>query len=366
MKKVLFLMKFMKGGGAEHVLLNILNNIDYQRYSITLILVFNEGIYLNSIPKKVKVSYIFPKETDENNNMIIHHSEYIYKNNIKEKYDVEIAFLEGICTKILANSTQNSKKIAWVHVDLLNCHYTSFLYTSSKEEENIYQKFDEIIYVSKYVEKTFHKLFPSLKSKGKVLYNPLDINKIKLLSKEFNIVYNKTTLITIGRLTTQKGFDRLINAVSRLSKEMFDFQVIILGEGPQYDKLLKQIHLLRLDDYILLKGFKSNPYPYLLAADAFISSSRSEGLALVLCEALILKKTIIATDCSGVREALENGKYGCIVENSEDGIYYGIKKYLTEKFKYIIPESASSKFSIKNTMKEISKIINGNLPESRI
>lgn len=358
MKKILFMMKFLKGGGAEKVLLNILNNIDYKKYDVSLFLVFNEGIYFDKIPKNVKLFYIFEKETDENNKLIINDSKYIYKKYIKEKYDVEIAFLEGVCTKIIANSTQKSKKIAWVHVDLLNCHYTSFLYGSIKEEENNYNKFDQIIFVSKHVQKTFYQLFPSLESKGKVIYNPIDIKSIKNLSTKFKVQYSKTTFITIGRLTNQKGFDRLINAVSRLSKENFNFQVIILGEGPLYHQLHQQIHLLNLDDYVFLEGFKPNPYPYMLAASAFISSSRSEGLALVLCEALILKKTIIATDCSGVKEALDNGKNGYIVENSEEGIYYGLKKYLFENFEYNIPENVLSKFNLKNKLKEIDLVLN--------
>lgn len=366
MKRVLFLMKFMKGGGAERVLLNILNNIDYQKYNISLILVFNEGIYLNDIPKEVKVSYIFEKETNENNELIINQSKSIYLNNIRKNYDVEIAFLEGVCTKIISNSTQNSKKIAWVHVDLLNCHYTSFLYNSVQEEENVYQKFDEIIFVSKYVEKNFSILFPSLKLNGRVIYNPIDIDQIKKLSVEFNVSYNRTTFITIGRLTNQKGFDRLINSVSILSKENFDFQVIILGEGPQYNQLKKRIYTLKLEKYIYLEGFKSNPYPYLLAADAFISSSRSEGLALVLCEALILNKQIIATNCSGVKEALNYGKYGQIVENSESGIYFGIKKFLIGNPKYSIPDKAFSKFALKKALKQINELIDIDLPKSGI
>lgn len=367
MKNILFLMKSMQGGGAEKVLLNILKNMDYQKYNISLVLVFNEGIYLNDIPKNVKVSYIFEKETYENNQMIINQSKSVYLNNIKEDYDIEIAFLEGICTKIIGNSTQNSKKIAWVHVDLLNCHYTSSMYNSIQEEEDTYHQFDEIVFVSKYVKESFYKLFPSLNTKGRVLYNPIDIDQIKKLSKAFNVDYDKTTFITIGRLTNQKGFDRLINAVSKLSNENFNFQIIILGKGPKYNELKEQIHNLKLENYIFLKGFEANPYPYLLASNAFISSSRSEGLALVLCEALILNKQIIATNCSGVNEALDYGKYGHIIENSELGIYIGIKDFLINGSNYTISEKAFSKFSLKKSIEKICDLIdNISLPKSGI
>ena len=352
MKKVLFLMKFMKGGGAEKVLLNILENLDKTQFDITLMIVFNEGIYLNKIPHHINFKYMFENEDNRSNDLIKHYSHYIYNTFINEKYDVEIAFLEGICTKIISESTQLSKKIAWVHIDLLNCHYTKFLYNNLAEEETVYKKF-----VSKIVEKNFYQLFPLLNTKGEVLYNPIDIQNILHNSKKKNIHYKMKTFLSIGRLTDQKGFDRLIYATYRLSHHYQNFQVIILGEGPKYEKLEEQIKSLNMEKYVLLKGFKKNPYPYIRSADVFISSSRSEGLALVLCEALILNKTIIATDCSGVREALNNGEYGLIVENTEEGIYLGMKKYLDENFNFYIPKKIYEKFSIENTINKIENII---------
>lgn len=355
-KNILIMMKFLKGGGAEQVLLTILNQLNTEMYNITLFLVFNEGIYLNKVPKNVQLKYIFTEETHENNEMIKYHSKEIYQNYIKDKYDIEIAFLEGVSTKILAESTQNSKKIAWLHVDLYDCHYTQEFYESNKEEELVYKKFDQIIFVSRKVQNQFYKLFPALIGKGLVLYNPIDIEKIKELSKTHQVKYDKFTFISIGRLTKQKGFDRLIDSAFKLRQMGYDFQVVILGEGPDYAKLKSQIEYLKLDDVISLEGFKANPYPYLLASDIFISSSRSEGLALVLCEAMILKKKIIATNCSGVIEALANGEYGLIVENSESGIYNGMLKALKNEIHYNIPDKAVEKFELKNTIKLIESI----------
>ena len=124
---------------------------------------------------------------------------------------------------------------------------------------------------------------------------------------------------------------------------------------------------MELENYIFLKGFEPNPYPYLLASNAFISSSRSEGLALVLCEALILNKQIIATNCSGVNEALDYGKYGHIIENSELGIYIGIKDFLINGSNYTISEKAFSKFSLKKSIEKICDLIdNISLPKSGI
>lgn len=356
MTKILFLMKFLKGGGAEKVLLTILENIDYTKYQVSLGLIFNEGIYIPQIPKNVKLFYIFEKETIENHQWAYENAAELYRTYITEKYDIEIAFLEGLCTKIISKSPQLSKKIAWVHIDLYECHYTKYAYLSDIEEELAYQQFHEIIFVSQTVQKQFYKLFPNLSEKGKIIYNPLDVKSVAKMSNEFSIYFPKTTFLSIGRLTDQKGFDRLILATKDLIERGFDFKVIILGEGPKEHDLKQQINKLNLEHYIELLGFKENPYPYLLAADAFISSSRSEGLALVLCEAMILKKYIIATKCAGVAEALLDGAYGHIVENSQNGIYYGMYRYLTEKQQYNIDDFALEHFLIDYAMSKIYEL----------
>lgn len=358
MKKILFFMKFLKGGGAEKVLLTILQNLNCKKYDISLCVLFNEGIYIEQIPKNINYFYIFDKETTENHKWASENAKELYSQYITETYDIEIAFLEGICTKIISKSPQNSKKIAWVHIDLFNCHYTNYLYTSTQEEENVYLKYNQIVFVSQTVQYSFYKLFPKLYGRGTVIYNPININRILELSKEYSVEFTKTTFISIGRLTDQKGFDRLINATYRLIEQGFDFEVLILGEGPKENVLKSLVKQLCLQDIINFVGFKSNPYPYLLEADAFISTSRSEGLALVLCEALILKKEIIATNCSGVKEALADGKYGLIAENSEDGIFSAMYSFLNSQTHHRIPNSVTEKFSLEYAMEKIVELLN--------
>ena len=108
--------------------------------------------------------------------------------------------------------------------------------------------------------------------------------------------------------------------------------VDIIGEGPDYDILQKRIIENGLKNIVNLLGFKSNPYPYIQSSDVFISSSRAEGFSTVASEAVILGKPCIVTDCSGMRELFGiKGEYGYIVENSEDGIYNGMKAFLMNK-----------------------------------
>ena len=120
--KILFISNNLVGGGAEKVLLNLLEELNDPIYEITLLLIKNKGVYINDIPKHVKVKYMFDVSTGEavfpmEKDKLI---EY-YNSNIGNEFDVEIAFLEGPPTKLLAYSTnKKSMKIAWVHIDTVS------------------------------------------------------------------------------------------------------------------------------------------------------------------------------------------------------------------------------------------------------
>ena len=164
------------------------------------------------------------------------------------------------------------------------------------------------------------------------IYNPLDkddiLNKSKKPLGDSICIKNKVRFITIGRLVPQKGYDRLLQVVKRLVAEGFDFELWILGEGEQKASLNKYIKENSLEDRVKLLGFKSNPYKYLKACDCFICSSRSEGFSLVIAEAMILGLPVLSTYCSGPNELLDEGKYGILVENSDDGLYDGMERIL--------------------------------------
>lgn len=327
MKKILFLTNNMNGGGAEKVLLNILNALDKTQYNIDLLLVFNQGVYLNDIPANINTNYIFDEKTDEAINLIKYKANELCKKYIKDIfYDTVIAFLEGNATKILSYSNSCARKLAWIHIDLKERHYTSSSYLDLQEEIDCYQKYDKIAFVSAATQQAFYNLFGyDFKEKSIVLYNPIDVSAIVHDSNKQQIEKKHEFVICAsGRLTSQKGFDRLINAINRLVKNGYNLKLNILGSGFRKDELYHMICNYKLNNHISLMGFCKNPYPIMKASDLFVCSSRTEGYCLVICEALSLEIPVVSTDCTGVREALGNGDYGDIVENSEDGIYMGI------------------------------------------
>jgi glycosyltransferase involved in cell wall biosynthesis len=125
-------------------------------------------------------------------------------------------------------------------------------------------------------------------------------------------------VLGVGELGARKDFATLIRAVARV-RERRRCRLLIIGRGRQRDALLALGNELGFGDDLALPGFVENPYAYMRAADVFVSSSRYEGFANVVAEALAAGVPVVSTDCpSGPREILENGKYGRLVPVGDD------------------------------------------------
>lgn len=261
----------------------------------------------------------------------------IYKKYITDSYDVEIAFLEGISAKIIANSTnKKSKKIAWIHVDLINEKKTEKFFKDIEEEKSTYKKFDNIVAVSEHVKEQVINKFNIPEEKLIVKYNPIDKEHIEKLSDEKvnDITKKKFTICTIGRLSVQKGYDRLLKVVKKLNEDKLDFDLWIIGVGAEESRLKQYIVENNLANVTLL-GYKKNPYKYIRESDLFVCSSRAEGFSTVVSEAIILEKPIVTTECSGMKEMLgENNEYGIVTQNDEEALYEGMKEIILDKNKY--------------------------------
>ncbi len=391
MKKVLFLVHTLQVGGAEKVLVNLVNHMDKEKYDITVMTVVNTGAFRKDLAPHIHYKTIFnvpflsnKGNTDKSSGNLLdkpnrikkmlanlykfmwRHSDCkkIYQRHIKEEYDVEIAFLEGIAAKIIASSkSETSKKISWIHIDLLKERKTEKFFRNAQEEKQCYERFDQIVCVSKNVKEQFIKKFqPVDLNKIMVKYNPIDEEFIMNQAKEGieNIEKKKKTICTVGRLSKQKGYDRLLRIVQKLNEDGLEFDVWIIGVGEEEEKLKKYIKDNRLQNVKLL-GYQQNPYKYIKKADFFVCSSITEGFSTVVSEAVILEKKIITTECSGMREILgENGEYGILVENSEEALYKVLKENLmTEDFKIKEEQIKKRKklFNLEYLTKEIEQLI---------
>lgn len=366
MRKILIAIDNLGGGGAEKVLLNLLKHLNKDKYQITLLLLFKEGVHLNEVPSHVEIRSVFGPTSNLARRLIYKWVKYmpaerLYKKYVKDTFDIEIAFLEGTTTKIISGSTNPlSKKLAWVHTDLSNYHWTVHYYRGDEEEQRQYKKFNQIVFVSNDAQKGFEKAL-AIHENLTVIYNPIDAEEIIRKSNEELIVNNKLTVISVGRFIVQKGYDRLIKIHAQLINEGIDHDLVLIGEGEEKENLQQLAQQLEITNSVQFLGFQTNPYKFVKAADIYVSSSRAEGLPLVVAEALLLGKPVLSTRCSGPVELLENGKYGMIVENSETGLYEGLKQLLLnsdERKKYeLLSAQRKSFFNINHIMAQIENLI---------
>ncbi|QAA81298.1 glycosyltransferase [Aequorivita sp. H23M31] len=339
-KKLLFIVPAMWGGGAERVLINLINLLDSKEYTIDLMTVIAKGELWDSIPANVN------KKHANINPYIIQGLSLIFRRTninlfwllgykFRGTYDVGISFLDSIFTELLfGKQLKLNKKIAVVHSS-----YKSYTNRSKfiKGKYKIamcerYDKLDKIICVSKESKSEFIELFGD-QYDVEVIYNPINVPDIVQKSREGipeEMKRNCIQFVAVGSLNPVKGFDLLIRTSALLKNKGYNFHLHILGDGALRNQLEQLINDLDLKAFVSLHGFKKNPYPWIKNADVFIMSSIVEGLPTVLCESLILGKAVIVSNVPGCRELIDNGKFGIMCERDENQYFQAMAKCISE------------------------------------
>ncbi|XCI75747.1 MAG: glycosyltransferase [Flavobacteriales bacterium] len=377
-KKILFRSGPRMEGGAEKALLNLLRHLNYSKYQVDVLLRYKSGIYWQQLPKEVGL-YHLVKEKDifskipltwfvqkiwSSLTIYVYRILpcWLYQYKLKNtSYDVEIAWLHSFIFDII-KSPLKSKKITWIHSDFTKVYESKAL---MNKVLHVLQSLDKIITVSKQAQDILLSIAPDLEKETRMIYNAFDADEIirKAGAEDVKRHIKLLNLIAIGRLSKEKGFERLIDICYSLKHEgVGPFTLSIVGTGYRsYQiKLLDQIKVLGLEDTVKLLGFKENPYPYLKAADIFVLSSHFEGLPYVVLEALILNKPIVSTDVVGLRELLKDGELGLLVDNSEKGLYYGLKRMITDerlRNSFIHKKKDFSAFESKHIARQVEELI---------
>lgn len=365
-KKIMIMIPTLGGGGAEKILVDVLNNIDLQNLDITLILLKKKGIYISKLRKDIKL-----KTISKNNNIIIDKLQKILIKFcpkafnflfIREKYDIEVAYLEGLASNLVANSiNKKSKKISWVHCDMSKYNWTKQYYYGNNQEKS-YSKFDDIVFVSNKCKDGFIETFPNNKVDKHIIYNPIIDRDIIKKSLEHRVEFSKFTVVSVGSLSKVKGFDRLIRAFSEISKRN-DINLNIIGEGAERVNLEALIDEHNLQNKVKLLGYLENPYPYIRSANLIVSSSYSEAYPTILLESIILEKAILATNVDGNNEVLDFGETGMLCESNIDGLVKGIENILSNKTIINLYEQRclekSKQLNYKKQIKKIESLLLG-------
>lgn len=377
-KDILFIIPSLSAGGGEKSLINLLEQIDYKKYNVDLFVLNKKGLFLDFIPKEVniiensmnlkifklplhkavigflskgKIQLAFSRIMFFINNKrklsVSKREQYSWKyirkaiGNLEKLYDVSIGYLEKTSNYICVDCVQADKKIGWIHTDY------NKLDADKDFDERYLSKLDYIVTISEECEAVLKKEFNNLNERVKVIRNIVSPSTIKKMSVEsIDILkddYEKL-IVSIGRLSHEKGFDIAIKACKILKNKGVKVKWIVVGDGPERDLLEKLIDENKVKCEFLLIGATSNPYKYLSKADIYVQPSRFEGKSIAMDEAKILNKPIVATNFSTVKDQIIDKVDGIITEMNSEDLARGIMKLLFD---------SNLKISIENNLKKL-------------
>ena len=369
MKKILFMCINMNIGGTEKALLTMLNEMDRKKYDITLFMLEEYGGFLNQIPDGIKVMYLkeykvlkkfinnppqlVAKELIKNRKVISGLSilfiytisklikdisiyyKYILRNVdiLNEEYDIAIAYAGPMdfISYFVINKIKSKKRVQWIHFDISKIGF------NINFAKKIYDKFDKVFVVSNEGKDKLINFLPSLKDKTEVFFNIISCKMIEKMSYEgegFSDDFDGTRILTVGRLSKEKGQDLIIPVLKKLKKNGYKVRWYCIGDGPakkEYEKLVDELNIK--DDFIFL-GSKLNPYTYMKECNIYVQPSKHEGYCITLGEARCFNNPIVTTNFTGANEQIFNENNGLVCEISEEGIYRAIKKLLDDKNLY--------------------------------
>lgn len=343
MKKILFYTTFLtQGGGIEVVTVRYINKFIENGYKVDLYIDYDmgeENIREKEIDKKVKITYLksekiskliyklrtLGKEKKVYNiflYILILVSDFIvWKKEIKkiekENYDATISFFQFLPSYI--TKVKGPKHMIFLHGSVKQ-YFEGIRKYFKNSFFNKINRFDYICTVSEEMRVQLKEIFLNLTNSQVTIYNPIDFETIENkafkrenLTLDEEKLLNSSYICSVGRLDEgQKDFNTLINAYANLkNKSKIDEKLVLVGDGPDREKLENLVKELKLENDIMFLGKKSNPYIWMKNSKVFILSSKYEGLPTVLIEALVLDIPSISSNClTGPAEILENGKYG--------------------------------------------------------
>lgn len=381
-KKILFVINTMGRAGAETALLELLKHLDSPEYDISLYVIMGQGEMIGKLPPCAKllnpgfnphsvlsrqgkwglmktVCRAFFRNGGQMNKIRsigksfssmrrrgkVQTEKLLWRmlsegsRRFEEQFDLAVAWLEGASAYYVAEHVKAARKCAFIHIDYESAGYTREM------DQNCWDSFEKIFMVSREVKEHFLAVYPEYADKAEIFHNLVDQEGIRRQSMVrggfsdgregvFNGMggasdgYEGKRLLTVGRLTYQKAYDIAIDAMKILKDRGCKARWYVLGEGDQRKALEKKIAALHLEEDFVLLGAVENPYPYYVQADIYVHATRFEGKSIAIQEAQTLGCAVIASDCNGNREQIEDGVDGILCQLTPEGIAESIETLL--------------------------------------
>ena len=375
-KKILFVNYSLHSGGIEKSLVTILSLFDYEKYDVDLQLFANEGLFLERVPKQVHLlEPLFPAEYRLNIRQsffallrkgqpclalcrllvtfaglrgtmgerlgkmwkVEHH----FTRPAQREYDAAVAFMEGQPIYYCVTKVKSRIKVGFIHGD-----YEAMGLCREFDRDYVRQ-LDALCTVSESCHTYLRRVFPENAEKCHVIYNIISARFMQDLAKQgegFSDGYEGLRVLSIARLSHQKGLDIALPAVADLKKKGLAFRWYLIGVGPEEEKLKAATRELSLEDCVFFLGERPNPYPYLKKCDVYLQPSRFEGKSIAVDEAMVMCRPILLTDFSTAADQIDSGVNGLIVPMTPEGVEAGLEKLLrSEKLRASFTRALSEK-----------------------
>lgn len=360
-------MHYMELGGAEAALIGMLQAIDYSRYEVDLFLHSHRGEMMQYIPEEVNIlpeikdyAMIEKPMTEALRKGCFRvvqarlKAKWQYKRYLQQKglsesaavfqyignavttvlpslaflgeYDLAISFLNP--HNIVRDKVKAKKKICWIHTDYTNIDI------NVAQELPVWDSFDHIMSISPDVTKNFLQVFPSLKDKIVEMENILPADFIRKRAEEFDanmeLIGDGIKVLSIGRFCEAKNYDNVPDICRRIREKGINLYWFLIGYGD--DSLIRQrIHEAGMENYVIILGKRSNPYPYIKACNIYVQPSRYEGKSVTVREAQILCRPVVVTNYATAPSQIQDGIDGRIVPMSNEGCAKGIADFILDR-----------------------------------
>lgn len=390
-------MHYMELGGAESALIGLLQALDYSKFDVDLFIHSHQGEMMKFIPEEVNLLPEIKEYSLIEKSMVVvlklgyfrllfarmkakwKYWRYLRKKDINHsvavfqyvadcvtpllpslfylgEYDLAISFLNP--HNIVRDKVLAKKKACWIHTDY------SRIDINVEQELPVWAAFDHIVSISSDVTRTFLQIFPSLKDKIEEMENILSTEFIRKRAEEFDAMgeirkgVNDINLLSVGRFADAKNYDNVPDICRRVREQGIDLRWYIIGYGEE--ALIRQkIHEAGMEDYVIILGKRTNPYPYMKACDIYAQPSRYEGKSVTVREAQMLCKPVVITNYATAKSQIQDGVDGVIVPMDNEGCAKGIATFIKNRHlqKEIINYLHDHDYGNEDEIREIKTLI---------
>lgn len=369
--KVVFVHYKLVCGGAEQALFDLIQLLDKEKFDITLFVQCPGGPWDQKFKDagiRVIYDYSCRKPTwnpvRKAGNVVKkmqtaaayrHEGEGLLDVILEEKADIVVSYSAWCYDRIAF--TRNARTVKYIHGD----PGTNPVYgEEARTKGEVLRRFDRIVCVSKAAVDSFREI-SGIQDGVRLHYNPIDSDSVRAKAEQKVALPTDVPLVcAVGRLSAEKGFERLIVIHKRLLDGGIRHKLVIVGDGPDRDFLRRLVDALEVRDSVILAGYQSNPYPYMKQSKFLVSSSFTEGLPVISMEALCLGIPMVSAVPS-IGETFGEEMCGIVTENDNRSLEEGIRKMLTDEAFYARAKEGavrrSSFFDGKRMVREVEDML---------